>query len=99
MEFLVLAFNSTHTAMHAQHILSAVDIAYAVMPAPAEITADCGIALKLEPKDGPKAHEALVQALGNTSAWHIHHAILKGTNLHITQPSWLSQPDSQTAAI
>lgn len=92
MEFLVLAFNSTHTAMHAQHILAAVEVSYAVMPAPVEITADCGIALKLEPNDGPKAHEALVQALGNTSTWHIHQALRTGNSLQITRPSWLTEP-------
>ena len=98
MEFLVLAFNSTHTAMHAQHILSAVDVSYAVMPAPVEITVDCGIALKLEISDGPKAHEALVQALGITTAWQIHHAVRKGNSLMVTTPSWLANQLSQTAS-
>ncbi len=99
MEFLVLAFNSTHTAMHAQHILAAVDVSYAVMPAPVEITADCGIALKLDPRDGPKAQEALSEAFGNTDAWHIHQAVRKGNTLQVSQPSWLSASTSQTIAL
>jgi hypothetical protein len=90
MEFLVLAFNSTHTAMHAQHILSAAGIPYTVMPAPVEITTDCGIALKLETGKGPNAQEALLKAMGSTATWHFHHALRKGSGLQITQPSWLT---------
>ncbi len=48
MDFLIFSFASTHAALHAQKIFNAAGVPFTVMPTPREITADCGIALRVE---------------------------------------------------
>ncbi len=48
MDFLIFTFASTHAALHAQKLLNTAGIPFTVMPTPREITADCGIALRIE---------------------------------------------------
>lgn len=53
--FLVLAFNTTHDALDAEALLEDMGIDVTPIPAPPEISASCGIALRLDPTDVDQA--------------------------------------------
>ena len=60
--YLLLAFASTHAAMEAQRALSA-RLPVTVMPTLRQITAACGISLRVEDRDGPALSRALEDGL------------------------------------
>ncbi len=66
----VLAFDSTHAAMAAQNILA--DLHPFVISTPRDITASCGISLRMPESDVAKAKEALAKhpEVVKLSSWH-----------------------------
>ena len=61
MARVVLAFASTHAAMAAEDALRLAGIALQVVPLPAWIAADCGLALRLDASDAGRAEEELLR--------------------------------------
>jgi hypothetical protein len=60
--FVVFGFASTHEALDAEALLGDVGIDVVPIPAPASISATCGIALRLLPADELRALEYLLRA-------------------------------------
>ena len=60
--FVVLGFGSTHAALDAEALLSDTGIDVVPIPAPKELGALCGIALRLEPADEDRAMRYLESA-------------------------------------
>ncbi len=60
--FRVLAFESTHAALDAEALLDDLGFDVVPVPAPAGLTANCGIALRLEPDDAGRAITYLARA-------------------------------------
>jgi hypothetical protein len=60
--FAVLGFGSTHAALDAETLLTDVGIDVVPVPAPKELGALCGIALRLELADEPRAMRYLEAA-------------------------------------
>lgn len=60
--FIVLAFDSTHDALAAESLLKDLGVPVTPVPAPAEIGAKCGIALRFEPGDAERAKTFLTRA-------------------------------------
>ena len=58
-EYCVIAFANARVATKGQNILQQTGLKAFLMPTPREITASCGLSLRLSPKDGPRAREAL----------------------------------------
>ncbi|HEY3316825.1 MAG TPA: DUF3343 domain-containing protein [Coriobacteriia bacterium] len=61
-EFVVLGFPSTHDALAAESLLKDLGVPVVPVPAPQEIGALCGIALRLVPGDVLRARELLERA-------------------------------------
>lgn len=53
--FNLIAFNSTSNAIRAEKELKLNDIEVKVLPVPREITASCGLSIKIETEDLEKA--------------------------------------------
>jgi hypothetical protein len=60
--FVVLGFGSTHDALDAEALLEDLGMEVTPIPAPPAISANCGIALRLEPSDLPRAETYLQRA-------------------------------------
>ncbi|MGB9793327.1 MAG: DUF3343 domain-containing protein [Thermacetogeniaceae bacterium] len=58
----VVTFSSSHHAFKAEKIFREAGIPALLIPVPAEIRADCGVALLISPKMLKKAEEALKEA-------------------------------------
>ena len=67
---IVISFESTHAAMAAQKLLEG--LRFDVIPTPGQITATCGIALRLEDELLEVAHERLQRSepICAQAAWH-----------------------------
>lgn len=65
----VVTFKSTHSAMVAQKQLSGV-VDFVVMPTPRQISASCGIALKIGEEDAQQVGALLAKTLGEMFAVH-----------------------------
>lgn len=52
--YCLVAFKSTHHALAAEKALQEEDIDQVVIPTPQEISASCGLALKINPSDCPQ---------------------------------------------
>ncbi len=61
-EFAVFGFASTHDALAAEALLKDAGLAVVPVPAPHELGALCGIALRLPPSDAGRARDVLVSA-------------------------------------
>lgn len=56
MDYGFIAFSSTYAAIAAQKLLKEAEVPFQVMPVPREVSASCGIALRLTPERlGPAA--------------------------------------------
>lgn len=66
--FVVLGFASTHDALDAEALLGDLGIDVVPIPAPKSIGALCGIALRLQPDDEPRALEYLKGAAIDVAA-------------------------------
>lgn len=53
-EYCVIAFANARVATKGQNILQQTGLKAFLMPTPREITASCGLSLRLSPKDGPR---------------------------------------------
>lgn len=62
-EFVAYGFGSTHDALSAEALLADMGLDVTPIPAPAELGALCGIAIRLDPSDTNRA-EALLEAAG-----------------------------------
>lgn len=65
--YIVIAFASTHHALEAESLLEG-KVEFVVMPTPREISASCGLALKINPKD-----RAIVEKYLNNSNVREYH--------------------------
>lgn len=67
----ILAFDSTHAAMAAQRLLA--HLGPFVIPTPKEITASCGISLRMDPPSAAQAKEVLADHadIAQRSTWHV----------------------------
>lgn len=83
MDFLIFSFASTHAALHAQKIFSVAGIPFTVMPTPREITADCGIALRIESAWIDKSIAIITPMQGISGGYRIHKAIVVAGELRI----------------
>ncbi len=60
--YVVYGFGSTHAALDAEAILDDMGIEVVPIPAPKEISANCGIALRVESEDAERAERYLENA-------------------------------------
>ena len=67
-EFVVLGFASTHDALAAEALLKDLGVPVVPVPAPKELGALCGIALRLEPADLERSRGLLSRASMNWTA-------------------------------
>jgi hypothetical protein len=58
-DIAVVTFDSTHQAMAAEDILREEGVSLEVVPPPTNLSAGCGLALRVRLKDVPAAIEAL----------------------------------------
>ena len=67
---IVIAFESTHAAMAAQKLLAG--LRFDVIPTPVDITATCGIALRLADELIEEAHARLQcdELICSQATWH-----------------------------
>jgi hypothetical protein len=73
-EYLLIAFNSTHAAIEAQKLLK--ELNPAVMPTLREISASCGISLRLEPDCAERATSLLDSA--GVEGWNRYRVVSEG---------------------
>lgn len=59
MARVILSFASTHAAMAAEDALRNAGLALQVVPVPAWVAADCGLALRLDSADADRATQEL----------------------------------------
>lgn len=62
MNKVILVFSSTHYAVRAEKIIRQNKIDFEVIPAPREISSDCGMALKFNRKDLAELHKIIENA-------------------------------------
>ncbi len=55
--YVVITFNSTHTAMKAEDIFKELKLDFELIPTPREISAECGFALLVRKKDTPELEQ------------------------------------------
>ncbi len=61
-EFAVFAFATTHDALDAEALLGDLGFEVVPVPAPPDLSANCGIALRVPPEDGDRAATYLDRA-------------------------------------
>ncbi len=61
-EAVVLGFGTTHAALAAERLLLDIGVPVTPIPAPKDLGQLCGIALRLDPEDAPRAEEVLANA-------------------------------------
>lgn len=61
-QFLLVAFQSTHKAIKAETITTKAGLAARLIPVPPEVSAGCGLSLRVAEADGEKAREILKEA-------------------------------------
>lgn len=66
----VFTFTTTHQAMAAEDILREAGLRLEVVPPPRELSAGCGLALKIQLADVQAAREALTREGGEYDALH-----------------------------
>ena len=73
-EYGLLTFSSTHTAHRAEVLLR--DLNVRMMPTLREISASCGISLRLPPQAGEEAQARLTGA--GLTGWRLYHVLSEG---------------------
>ena len=73
-EYGLLTFSSTHTALRAEVLLR--DLNVRMMPTLREISASCGISLRLRPEDGEAALARLADA--GLDGWQLYRVVSAG---------------------
>jgi hypothetical protein len=56
----IAVFHSIHRVMKAEKILKGAGVPIQLLPAPRQITSDCGLALRYRPEDAEQVKEILV---------------------------------------
>ena len=69
----LLVFESTHRALQAEEALKAAGVRHRMIPKPAVIRADCGIAILLAPEALPRALDALSSAKAAPAGTYDYH--------------------------
>jgi len=64
---VIAVFHSIHRVMKAEKILKGADVAIQLIPAPRQISSDCGLALRYTPEDAERVQN-LLAAQGLTPA-------------------------------
>lgn len=78
-EYGLFTFDSTHYAIRAQKLLAGIEIV--VMPVLREISAACGMSIKVESDVAQKALEILER---ETEGWHLYHILQDGKSITYT---------------
>lgn len=82
--YIVIAFASTHHALEAESLLEG-KVEFIVMPTPREISASCGLALKIHPNDGAVVEKYLHNS--NVREYHFYEIEKTGQESKISQLS------------
>ena len=72
-EYGLLTFDSTHTALRAELLR---ELSVRMMPTLREISASCGISLRLPPRAGEEAQARLTEA--GLTGWRLYHVLSEG---------------------
>lgn len=75
-EYYLFTFDSTHCAIQAQKLLRNLNVV--MMPTLREISASCGISLKVQPPQRKEASELLKQQV---AGWHLYHIFQDGNKV------------------
>lgn len=76
--FDLAAFDSTHTAIKAERELTLAEINIKIIPVPREITADCGISIKIKTGDFNLVRKVLAEKhIGVSGYYYIKKSGLK----------------------
>jgi hypothetical protein len=75
MTFLIFSFASTHAALHAQNLFNVAKVSFTVIPTPREITANCGIALRVEMAWADKSI-AVISSMNDISGGYSIHKVV-----------------------
>lgn len=59
--FSIVAFTSTHDAIRSETEIKRADIACRLIPTPPEVSAGCGLALRIAPEDEATVREILTR--------------------------------------
>lgn len=68
--FNLITFDSTHSAIRAEKELLSMDIKVKVIPVPTEITASCGLSIKINLDDLCKARKILLKEKIQVSGYY-----------------------------
>ncbi len=74
MEYYVIVFANTHTAISVEKYLSA-DFKIAIMPTLREISKSCGISVRLESEDYPTIRERMSSSDFDPTMYHFYHVV------------------------
>jgi hypothetical protein len=80
-EAAVVTFASTHSALRAEDVLRAQGVSLAVIPPPANLSAGCGLALRVAAKDVPLIRETLARHGASYAAIHLLDSQQRATEL------------------
>lgn len=58
-DYCVIAFASTSGALRGEKLMKEARQEFVVMPTPREISASCGLSLKIKPEDAEKSYQVL----------------------------------------
>ena len=72
MEYYLIVFANTHTAISVEKFLSA-DYKIAIMPTLREISKSCGISVRVNPEDFPSVRESLAHSEFDPEMYHYYH--------------------------
>ena len=78
-EYYLFTFDSTHYAIHAQKLLK--DLEPVIMPTLREISASCGISLKVQPN---RIREACERMTEGVQGWHLYRILKDGKKITCT---------------
>lgn len=72
-EYILFTFDTTHAAITAEKLLA--ELGSILMPTLREISASCGMALRLTPERRELAELRMVEA--DIGGWHVYHVLSK----------------------
>jgi len=71
---MLFTFDSTHAAIAAQNLIK--DLGAVMMPTLREISASCGMSLRLRPEDLKCAEQRMMDS--NIEGWHLYRVVSEG---------------------
>ncbi len=75
-DYCVVTFASTSSALKGEQVMKAANREFVVMPTPREITASCGLSLKVKPEDAEGSYQVLRE--GGVDISGVYHLIRDG---------------------